>query len=417
MKAHETVKNYPSKLRENTNYAIKAIKNICKNIGPRASGSESEKKAQEFVSEELKSSCDSVSTEEFIVHPNAFLGWIPLCSILMTTAAVLYNIRLSFFSLVLTIISIVFVVFEFVLYKEILDPFFKKKISSNVIGIRPPAGELKRRIIFSGHIDSSNEWTFAYLGGPTLLIGVIAFAIGGFVLNLVFSSIAIARGHGISPLEDKFLLVFGYILLAWIPIYIFASFFCNRKRTVMGANDNLTGALASVAVARFMQENNVRFENTEVRILVTGSEEAGLRGAKDYCKKHAEENKEIETVFCGVDTLKDLDYIAIYNLDLSGTVKNHASVCALMKQAGLNAGIDLPYKTISLGASDAASLTQAGVPAATLAAMDPAPARYYHTRLDTADILEVKSVEAGLNIMIETAFLYDEQGLKGNYCI
>jgi hypothetical protein len=333
----------------------------------------------------------------------------------MSVAAVLYNTQRSLWALVLTIISIVIVLFEFVLYREILDPFYKKETSRNVIGVRPPSGELKRRIIFSGHADSSNEWTFAYIGGQKLLVAVIGSAIAGFVISLVFSAISVISGHSFTRLEKPLLLVFGYILLGFIPIYIFASFFKNSKRTVMGANDNLTGSLASVAVARFMQDNDIRFENTEVRIVVTGSEEAGLRGAKDYCKKHLAESKEIETVFVSTDTLKDLEFISVYSKDLSGTVNHCAKACSLLKKSGEIAGYDLPYKSVFLGASDSAAVTQAGISAATLAAMDPTPARYYHTRLDTADILDIKSIEAGLNILIETAFLFDEQGLKESY--
>ena len=48
MKAQESVENYPSKLRESTNFAYRTIIKICREIGPRAPGSENEKKAQEF---------------------------------------------------------------------------------------------------------------------------------------------------------------------------------------------------------------------------------------------------------------------------------------------------------------------------------------------------------------------------------
>lgn len=415
MKANQSVKNYPSKLRESSNYSVRTIKSICKNIGPREPGSENEKKAQEYICGELKCFCDTVFMEEFPVHPNAFLGWIPLCCLMQTAASIFYFFGFSLITLIITLASLFFVVGEFILYKQPLDPLFKKKLSNNVVGIRSPSGELKQRIIFSGHMDSSNEWTFSYLGGPKLLISIMGLGVTGFILSLVFSVSAIVKGYAIAPVEGSVLKIFGYILLAWIPVYVAASFFKNRKRTVMGANDNLTGAVTSVAVAKFMQDNDIRFENTEVRILVTGSEEAGLRGAKAYCMKHDQECMKTETIFCGTDTLKDFDFMAIYNRDLSGTVKNDPRVCALLKQAALTAGMDLPYKTVTLGASDAAAVTQAGIPAATLAAMDPAPARYYHTRLDTEAILEPKSVEAGLNILVEAAFLYDEQGLKASY--
>ena len=419
MQAKQTVKNYPSKLRESANYSVRTIKSICKNIGPRAPGSESEKKAQEFIKGELQSCCETVTIEEFPVHPNAFLGWVPLCSLFMSVGALLYNAGLAYLSLAFTLLCLFFVVGEFVLYKQVLDPFFPKKISRNVIGIRPPSGELKRRIIFSGHCDSSQEWTFAYIGGPRLLSGVIITSIVGFIIGIALSIISIVNGHGFSPaifpFDSIFLKILGYLYLALIPFFVFASFFCNWKRTVMGANDNLSGSLASVAVAKFMEINDIRFENTEVRILITGSEEAGLRGAKDYCKKHLQESLEVETVFCSTDTLKDLEYIALYNRDLSGTLGHCTRACALLHKGGEIAGVDLPYKPVYLGASDSAAVTQAGLSATTLAAMDPAPARYYHTRGDTEAILDLKSIEIGLNILIETAFLFDEQGLRVNY--
>ena len=50
--------------------------------------------------------------------------------------------------------------------------------------------------------------------------------------------------------------------------------------------------------------------------------------------------------------------------------------------------------------------------AAAFAAMDPAPARYYHTRLDTHENLDLKAIEAGVDICLETMFLYDEKGLN-----
>lgn len=127
MKANESVSNYPSKLRESTNYTVKTIKSICKNIGPRAPGSESEKKAQEFISKELKDCCDTVNIEEFSVHPNAFLSWVPICSFLMIAAAILFFLGMGIISLIITVFCLSLVTGEFVLYKEMLDPLFKKE--------------------------------------------------------------------------------------------------------------------------------------------------------------------------------------------------------------------------------------------------------------------------------------------------
>ena len=67
------------------------------------------------------------------------------------------------------------------------------------------------------------------------------------------------------------------------------------------------------------------------------------------------------------------------------------------------------------GSSDAAAIQQGGMKAVALAAMDPTPARYYHTRGDTAENLDPKTVEAGIDILLETAFLFDSEGLKDKY--
>mgnify|MGYP000561148382 CR=1 FL=1 len=48
MKASESNPNYPSKVREMTNYTIREIKKVCKDIGPRPSGEENERKAQDL---------------------------------------------------------------------------------------------------------------------------------------------------------------------------------------------------------------------------------------------------------------------------------------------------------------------------------------------------------------------------------
>ena len=148
--------------------------------------------------------------------------------------------------------------------------------------------------------------------------------------------------------------------------------------------------------------------------LCTGSEEVGLRGAKDFVKKHAKEFSDVETVFIALDTIRDFDHMAVYNKDMSGVVKNNPEACNLIKKAAETEGYDLPYRTVSLGATDAAAVSKSkcGIKAASFAAMDPAPARYYHTRLDTHENLDLKTIEAGVGICLETAFLFDEKGLN-----
>lgn len=412
MKAQDSVKNYPSALREMTNFSVRGIKKICKDVGPRPAGSEQEHEAQQLMAAELGGACDKVEIEPFDVHPGAFLGWILTDGIMMIAAIVLFFFGMSAIALALCALSLIFAIVEFLLYKKLLDPFFPKKTSHNVVAVRKPKGEVKRRIIFSGHADSANEWRFTYYGGSKLLVPIIGLSFVGILLGLVLGIWAVAAGHAFSAADSGALNVMRYVFLAWIPILFTALFFENKKRPVMGANDDLTGCFISMAVVKYMQQHDIRFENTEVWVVLTGSEEAGLRGAKAFCKAHKNELSDVETVFVGLDTIRDYDFAAVYSRDLTGTVKNDAGACALVKEAAKQTGLDLPYKSVFFGATDAAAVTQAGMKAVSVAAMDPAPAKYYHTRLDTADNLDIKTVEAVLGVALETAFLFDEKGLS-----
>lgn len=412
MKAQDSVKNYPSALREMTNFSVRGIKKICKDVGPRPAGSEQEHEAQKLMAAELDGACDKVEIEPFDVHPGAFLGWILTDGIMMIAATVLFFFGMSAIALALCALSLIFAIVEFLLYKKLLDPFFPKKTSHNVVAVRKPKGEVKRRIIFSGHADSANEWRFTYYGGSKLLVPIIGLSFVGILLGLVLGIWAVAAGHAFSAADSGALNVMRYVFLAWIPILFTALFFENKKRPVMGANDDLTGCFISMAVVKYMQQHDIRFENTEVWVVLTGSEEAGLRGAKAFCKAHKNELSDVETVFVGLDTIRDYDFAAVYSRDLTGTVKNDAGACALVKEAAKQTGLDLPYKSVFFGATDAAAVTQAGMKAVSVAAMDPAPAKYYHTRLDTADNLDIKTVEAVLGVALETAFLFDEKGLS-----
>lgn len=412
MKAQDSVKNYPSALREMTNFSVRGIKKICKDVGPRPAGSEQEHEAQNLMAAELDGACDKVEIEPFDVHPGAFLGWILTDGIMMIAAIVLFFFGMSAIALALCALSLIFAIVEFLLYKKLLDPFFPKKTSHNVVAVRKPKGEVRRRIIFSGHADSANEWRFTYYGGSKLLVPIIGLSFVGILLGLVLGIWAVAAGHAFSAADSGALNVMRYVFLAWIPILFTTLFFENKKRPVMGANDDLTGCFISMAVVKYMQQHDIRFENTEVWVVLTGSEEAGLRGAKAFCKAHKNELSDVETVFVGLDTIRDYDFAAVYSRDLTGTVKNDAGACALVKEAAKQTGLDLPYKSVFFGATDAAAVTQAGMKAVSVAAMDPAPAKYYHTRLDTADNLDIKTVEAVLGVALETAFLFDEKGLS-----
>ena len=419
MKANESIPNYDIKVREYTNYAIKSIKNVCKSFGPRPVGSEAETKAQEYMKADLEKFCDDVKREEYKCSDKAFMSWVVVGATLMLLNMVLFTLGISIGGLALTLLTAFFIVGEFIFYKPVLDGFFKKVTSGNVYGVRKASGETKKRIILVGHTDSAFEWTYTYKGGRPVVATIIFGAILSIIISLVANIYSMIHFQGVigsfvwSAESGIVIKVMAVLMYLTAPILIMAYRFCNFKNPVMGANDNLTGCFISCAAAKFLSDNDIRFENTEVAVLCAGGEEAGLRGTKAFLKANKDALKAdgVETVFFTIDTIRELDFPQIYDKDMTGMVKNDMRVAKLIQSAAKNVGLDVPIGPISLGATDSAAASQAGFPASSFVAMGPAPARYYHTRLDTADNLSAQAIDTTVKIALETVFLYDEQGI------
>lgn len=417
MKAYESIPNFDIKVREYTNYAIKSIKNVCKSFGPRPVGSDAEAQAQGYMKADLEKFCDTVERQEYKCSDKAFMAWVPLGAALLIAATVFYTLGWSILGLGLSALALFFVVAEFIFYKPVLDPFFPKVTSGNVYGVRKASGETKKRIILSGHTDSAFEWTYTYKGGRAVVATIIVTAVIAILLGLGGNIYGIIHGGAFSGIVwgesgNIALRIVAVLMYVTLPILVMAFRFCNYKMPVMGANDDLSGCFVSCAAIKFLADNDIRFENTEVAVLCAGGEEAGLRGSKAFAKANKDMLSDgVETIFISFDTIRELEFAKIYEKDMTGMVKNDRRVAELLQAAAKTVGMDVPIGTIELGSTDAAAMSQAGVPASAFTAMDPTPARYYHTRLDTADNLSAQAIDTGVKIALETVFLYDEKGI------
>ena len=413
MKFSDTLKNAKTGVADCTDFAVNGIKNICSLYGPRPCGEASEKNAQETMLNELKDFADEVRRETFKANPDAFMAFVPLAGACMVGATAA-NIAAAFKKSKAALAAIGLIggtlagiTGEFLLYKKPLDPFFKEKESGNVIAIRKASGETKRRIILSGHTDSAPEWTFTYKFGSHGSYVALVPAITGLLYTGATAAVALTKKNSCTAKK----MALGQ--LAFLPAFASLFKFTDRKNYVTGANDDLTGCYIASAVLKYLSDNDITFENTEVIAMLAGGEECGLRGSKAFFEAHPEyKNDGVETVFIGMDTIRDEEFMMIYEKDMTGTVPNDKRVCALLKRAGERNGENIPVGAIPLGSTDAAAASQAGIAAASIVAMDPAPAEYYHTRLDTADILNPSCIEKMLNIILDAVFDFDENGIN-----
>lgn len=417
-----------SVIDENVDYTVHEITNVIKKYGPRESGNENCFAAQKHIKKEMDTFCDETGFESYKMAPKAFLHFTKLVSAAIILAVVVcavlvFTSVIPFFAAQCIVCGFVGVglfitVMEFLLYKRFMDPLYKKVEGHNLYGVRKPRGEVKRRIIISGHIDSAYEWRHLYYSTKKikLMLPCMGLTIGGAVISFVLSILAIIANFVDMGSFGAFITDYSYYFhfvtaLAMVTLFLFIDF----KTISPGANDNLTGTYAAVTALRMLDMAGVDFENTEVCAMITDGEEAGLRGCKQWAKDHYDEyvNSGVETAVLCVDTLTDLEYLNVYSRDMTGTVKHSPEFSQLVMDSAIEANHnDLKFANVFFGSSDAAAFTQAGITATCLAAMDPAPADYYHNRRDSYDRLVPEAIKTGFEVVISTILNFDEKGLS-----
>ncbi len=427
-------KDFPQAvINENVDYTVKEITSVIKRYGPRESGNKNCLATQKHIDKEMKPFCDETGFESYKMAPKAFLHFtktvsvavflsIFVCLILAYTG-VFDGIGKSDFFLAqcitggVILVGLIITALEFLLYKQFCDVFYKKIEANNYYAVRKPKNEVKRRIIISGHCDSAYQWRHIYYGKKLPLMGIcMGGTIGGAIISVIIALITIIANFVDMGAFGDFMLNYSYYFhiitgLFMITLFLFVDF----KTISPGANDNLTGTYAAVCALRMLDMAGVEFENTEVVAMITDGEEAGLRGCKQWAKNHKDEymNQGVETAVLCVDTLTDLEHLNVYSRDMTGTVKHDENFSQLVMDSAIEAGHDdLKFANVFFGASDAAAFSQEGITATCLAAMDPAPADYYHNLRDSYDRLVPDAIKAGYEVILSTIFNFDEKGLK-----
>ena len=396
-------------------YALDLVKRICAEVGPGLPATPQERERAEIIKKELESHLggENVAVEEFILAPDAFMSTYPgaLCMLL----AVLLNISAGHFTGISTwITSIAAVVFailpplmfilEFLFSLEVFDPLFPKKKSLNVIGSlrKPEAGEVKRLLIISGHHDSAPEniW-LRYTGIGFYILSAIYFI--GMVTLLVMCLIQLAGLILGNEAVEAFGTI-GWVLLVFpiVPAMIYVLFLNRRGKNggiVPGAADNLSACAVTVAMCRFLVQNPSYIpDDTEIRFISFGSEEAGLRGSRRYVQRHLDELKRLDARVLNYEIIA-YPVISILTSDVNGTVRNSPEMVKSVVAAAERS--EVPYKigaaTIGAG-SDAAPFSRVGLKALPLLAFKVPQQQFafYHQDRDTPEVL---SIEPLLNVL------------------
>ena len=400
------------KKKEAAEYMVSEITHICKDFEKRDPGSKGEQQACEYMADVLKNECgcERVDVESFKENPGSFFGWI-----YFTITFVLAAVAISFFyplvSIILIVVGLLIVFMQFGLYKKFIDRLFPEKTGHNVTAVKSCKGEVKRRIFFNGHPDAAWEWPVNYkLGGVGFEGHAVICGIGA-VYYLVISIMLVAKNglEYVSFDADETLGLLRLIGLVFVPFLIGLYWMWNENRVVDGANDNLSGCYMGIAILKALKEEGIEFENTEVGVILTGSEEAGLRGAKAWCAAHKGEFDDVPTFIFSYDTIHDPKYLMTNYRDLNGTVKADKDVSDLFMEAAKELDISCKKGWVPPlgGATDSAAFAQAGFRATGVTGLNHKLEDYYHTRRDTYDNMNEQGLADCFAISVKALEMFD----------
>ncbi|MCI5948432.1 MAG: M20/M25/M40 family metallo-hydrolase [Oscillospiraceae bacterium] len=393
-------------------YMIDEITHICKTFEKRDPGSNGEKQACEYMADVLKNDCgcDRVSIESFKENPGSFFGWIYF-TITFVLAAVALFFVLPVLSIVLIVLGLVIAFLQFGLYKKAVDRFFPEKTGHNVTALKAPAGEVKRRIMFNGHPDAAWEWPVNYkLGGVGFESHAIICGVGA-LYYLVLSIVYIAKNGVHLGLIDTASPLFKAALcgLIFVPFLFGLYFMWNKNRIVDGANDNLSGCYMGIAILKALKDEGIELQNTELGVILTGSEEAGLRGSKAWCEAHKGEFDDVPTIILSYDTIHDPKYLMTNYRDLNGTVKVDKDASDLFMEAAKELNIHCIKGMVPPlgGATDSAAFAQAGFRATGITGLNHKLEDYYHTRRDTYDNMNAEGLAGCFAVSVKALEMFD----------
>lgn len=400
------------KKKEAAEYMVSEITHICKDFEKRDPGSKGEQQACEYMADVLKNECgcERADVESFKENPGSFFGWI-----YFTITFVLAAVAISFFyplvSIILIVVGLLIVFMQFGLYKKFIDRFFPEKTGHNVTAVKSCKGEVKRRIFFNGHPDAAWEWPVNYkLGGVGFEGHAVICGIGA-VYYLVISIMLVAKNglEYVSFDADETLGLLRLIGLVFVPFLIGLYWMWNENRVVDGANDNLSGCYMGIAILKALKEEGIEFENTEVGVILTGSEEAGLRGAKAWCAAHKGEFDDVPTFIFSYDTIHDPKYLMTNYRDLNGTVKADKDISDLFMEAAKELDISCKKGWVPPlgGATDSAAFAQAGFRATGVTGLNHKLEDYYHTRRDTYDNMNEQGLADCFAISVKALEMFD----------
>jgi hypothetical protein len=184
----------------------------------------------------------------------------------------------------------------------------------------------------------------------------------------------------------------------------------GTTQVVPGANDNATGVVALVELARRLAEQPT--SNVRVLLVSTGSEESFMEGMQAFMRRHRPSLPQRDTFVLAVDTLGSPHLTAIRGEGMLTMNEYPRAGLDLVDGAAAELGIRLFPNLRLRNATDGLIALKQGYPCACLGSVTDykAPANY-HWRTDTAENVDYATLADGVRLCEAVVRRLDEQWL------
>lgn len=259
---------------------IAKIENDCPN---RQASSESEKRCQTLVCAELDALGLETDYHRFSYNTNLYAVFALHFG--LATAASVIAFSLPVAALLLHAIVCFSYVSDSTKRLFLIRRLFPWRPSQNLLAVMPADGEPSRRVVVIAHADAAfTGWLFhpsvvrhatktPPIPGLGFLRRSMLVVAGSCFILAVLDAVWLVGGS----LHPILLIVFFVCSLPPLLGFVLNLEVVLRNQLVPGANDNLTGCAAIVALARRLKDQKP--SNVELVFVCAGSEEAGVGGS------------------------------------------------------------------------------------------------------------------------------------------
>ncbi|MSO41667.1 MAG: M20/M25/M40 family metallo-hydrolase [Solirubrobacterales bacterium] len=370
----------------------------------RGPGTDSERRAANFLAERLRRDGRRAEVEPTHVHPQYALVHALHAALAVGGGVLAVSEPAVGFALVLLAAVSLYLDLNSRFY--ILRRLFFRRASQNVVS-RGSLPEAPERVVLVAHVDAART---GYVFGARaeraarrlsprarVLLGPMRILFwGGFAALL---PILAARMFG---LEATWLSVVQLLPTVLLVVALFLFLDIALSEIVPGAYDNASGVATALAVAAQLDREPP--ENLDVWVLLTGGEECQAEGMRSFLRAHRDDLDRASTVFLNLDSTS---YGAVHYESSEGAVVSHPTdarlvqICEAISAADREAGAEGARAVRTPLVSDSIAALIRGYRAITIMGLDDGvPPPWYHAPDDAPDHLDPAAMAAATEFTI-----------------